>query len=57
MSLNVLVCKAMNPLEDSECSVEATAKADRARRTILWVMAILMLLPFVLVWLTGAVRF
>lgn len=47
----------MDHLEHSQCSAEVAAKADRVKRTILWVMGILILLPFLLVWLTGAIQF
>lgn len=39
------------------CRVEANARAERAKRIILLVMFILMLLPFVLVWMTGSLVF
>ena len=47
----------MKALEDDPHSPEVQAKARRAKRVILWVMAILMLLPFLLVWITGSVGF
>ena len=47
----------MKTVEEVPRSPEASLKARRAKRIILWVMAILMLLPFVLVWLTGSVGF
>jgi len=36
---------------------DVNARAERAKRIILLVMFILMLLPFVLVWMTGSLSF
>lgn len=47
----------MNALENEQDASGLSVKARRAKRIILWVMAALIVLPFVMVWITGAVRF
>jgi hypothetical protein len=44
-------------LEENQSSPEVYSKARRAKQIIIWAMAILMLLPVLLVWLTGSIRF
>lgn len=48
----------MQSVNDGPNSLDKSRlKVRRTQRIILWVMAVLMLLPFVLVWLTGEVGF
>lgn len=42
---------------DRSAAQDMEEKALRARRVIIWAMAILMILPFILIWLTDSVRF
>lgn len=46
----------MERLEE-DSAAELAGKARRARRIIIAVMALLILLPFILVWFTGAIAF
>ena len=47
----------MGTLPEGEFSPQSKLKAERAKRIILWVMAIFIILPFILVWLTDSIRF
>ncbi|MFU8848858.1 MAG: hypothetical protein ACNA77_09105 [Opitutales bacterium] len=47
----------MNALNEDKDSARLALKASRAKRIILWVMGFLILMPFLLLWFSGALRF
>ena len=60
MLRNALVALSLGPMNEAEmCEQEVPLqqKADRARRIIYVVMALFVLLPFLVIWITGAIRF
>ncbi|ADE55306.1 hypothetical protein [Coraliomargarita akajimensis] len=47
----------MDTQTEHEAGPDAQEKAQRVQRILYWVMGGMMLLPFVVIWITGAIRF